>query len=225
MKPLLSLFLALVLITLTGCQNFFSPEDPNVASPNINETQTELEAWDLKAENWQTLEGEGISLSLPETYRGGNPTRDLIEIESALNEIDENYGKRLQAIKQNLDHTILIAFDTKTLEADSLTNVNVVQQSLSKKMVLDRYLSEVVKKLQPTHNIQIQAIINNNENKIAQIVANTTTDEGVTIKQLFYLQPQEDTVLITTYTTPESEYQGRLPNFETSIASQKKIDR
>jgi hypothetical protein len=125
----------------------------------------------------------------------------------------------LQPIKQNLEQTALIAFDARSFTADVLTNVNVVQQPINEQTALEEYLATTVKKLQATHEIEEETMITQNQSSLGRILANVTTTEGVRLKQLFYLQPQGETVWITTYTTPESEFQSRLPNFEQSIAS------
>lgn len=221
MKHLFSLFFGvLILITLSSCQDF-SPRNPQVSSssPTLDSTSSSLEAFDLAAENWQTMAGEGMTLSLPETYRGGNPVRDLTNIETALTDLDQSYGKRLQPIKQNLEQTALIAFDARSLSADALTNVNVVQQPMNQKTSLEDYLAKTIKELQDSHQIEAEAIITQNQSSLGRIVANVTTEAGVNLKQLFYLQPQKETIWITTYTTPTREFQGRLSNFEKSIAS------
>ncbi len=217
MKHLLSILLAIfILIALASCQNF-SPKDPNVSSNS--ETTLQLEAFTLEAETWQTLEGEGISISLPKGYQGGNPLRDLTEIESALNSLDTSYGRRLQSIKQNLDNLVFIAFDTRSLTPDTLTNLNIIQQPLEGSISLGDYLDQAIEQLEKTHKIEQEIITSSDRGEIARIVANKTTDNGVTMKQLFYFQPQEDIMLISTFSTPKSEFQSRVANFEQSIAS------
>jgi serine/threonine-protein kinase len=215
-----NLILVSLLILLSSCQNF-SPKDPQVSSTDAKTKQTipTLENFDLAAEEWQTMEGEGITLSLPKSYRGGNPLRDLTEIESAISQLDENYEKRLQAIKPNLDNTLLIAFDARSFEPDTLTNVNVVQQPYQKETSLEEYLSQAVKQLQSSHEIEEKTIITQNQSSLGRIVAKVTTEEGTTLQQLFYFQPQAETMRISTYSTPASEFQRRIANFERSIAS------
>lgn len=204
-------------LTLSSCQNF-SPKDPQVSSREENKPK--LEALELTAETWQTIEGNGIRLSLPESYRGGNPNQDLREIEAALTELQESYGKRLRSIKQNVDNIMaLIAFDTRSLTPEALTNVNIVQHPLQESIDLETYFSEAVQQLQKTHQIEEQDLIAQNESSRGRIVAKTTTEDAIAMKQLFYFQPQSETVWITTYTTPAKEFQQRVANFEDSIAS------
>jgi len=205
-----------LLITLSSCQNF-SPKDPQVSS--TTSTTPNLDALELTAQNWQTIEGEGVSLSLPEHYRGGNPTRDLTEIESQLSELQKGYGQRLQTIKQNLEHTVLIAFDARSLTKDALTNVNIVQHPLEETVNLETYLSQAVNQLQPTHQIEEQTIMTQNGSSQGRIVAKITTEQDITMTQLFYFQPKPETMWITTYTTPANEFNQRSGNFEESIAS------
>jgi len=222
MKYLLSFLLGiLVLITISSCQDF-SPRNPQVSSNDQTvESTPSLEAFDLAAENWQTIQGEGMSLSLPESYQGGNPVRDLNEIETAFTRLDEGYSKRLQPIKQNLEQTAFIAVDARSLTPNALTNVNVVQHPLNPATSLEDYLGQVAQQLRPTHQIQEETIITQNQSSLGRIVANVTTEKGVSMKQLFYIQPEGETMWITTYTTPTSEFQGRLANFEQSITSLK----
>ncbi|NBD16977.1 MAG: hypothetical protein GVY04_12795 [Cyanobacteria bacterium] len=222
MKYLLSFLLGiLVLITISSCQDF-SPRNPQVSSNDQTvESTPSLEAFDLAAENWQTIQGEGMSLSLPESYQGGNPVRDLNEIETAFTRLDEGYSKRLQPIKQNLEQTAFIAVDARSLTPDALTNVNVVQHPLPQETSLEDYLGQVAQQLRPTHQIEEETIITQNQSSLGRIVAKVTTEKGVSMKQLFYIQPQGETIWIATYTTPTSEFQGRLANFEQSITSLK----
>lgn len=207
-------------ITLSSCQNF-SPKDPQVSSSG--ETTPNLEALELTTDKWQTIEGNGIRLSLPESYRGGNPNRDLPEIESALTELQESYGKRLQTIKQNVENMALIAFDTRSLTSEALTNVNIVQHPLQESMDLETYLSQAVQRLQKTHQIEEQNLVAQNESSQGRLVASTTTEKDMTMKQLFHFQFQpaeaNNTVWIVTYTTPANEFNQRVANFEDSIAS------
>lgn len=232
-----------LVMILSSCQNF-SPKDPQVSSPD--QTKPNLEALELTAQNWQTIKGEGISLSLPESYRGGNPNRNLPEIESALTELQQNYGRRLQTIKQNVENTALIAFDTRSLTKEALTNVSIVQHPLENSIDLEDYLSQAVQQLQQTHQVEEQNIITQNESSQGHIVASTTTAGAITMKQLFYFQLQIETptepenilqkflqslkqffnfqsqqknIWITTYTTPANEFEQRVANFEESIAS------
>ena len=214
MKHLISLFLILLLIPLTSCQN--TPPDEAAVPKQANTT---LEAFDLTTEDWQTLEGEGVSLSLPASYRGGNPNRDITEIKSTLANVNSNYSERLQAVQQNLEGIALIAFDTQFFEADSLTNVNVMQKALAEAINLDNFLSQTVRELEATHNITEQDIINQNNSSLGRILTTVTTEKGQDMTQLFYLQPQAETMWITTYTTPSSEFDQRVKNFEESIAT------
>lgn len=217
---LLNLLLICLVLTLSSCQSF-SPKDPNVSSnqSNLEEVTPQLKALDLEAENWQTIQGEGVSLSLPESYRGGNPLRDLTEIEDALSGLDKSYGRRLQGIKQNLDQIVFLAFDARATTPDALSNVSILKQSIEPEITLETYLEKAVKTLEKTHKIEGEIITTQGEKSLGRIIATVTTEEGVAMKQLFYFQPETEVIWITNYTTPKSEFQNRVSNFEQSIAS------
>ncbi|AFZ49628.1 hypothetical protein [Dactylococcopsis salina] len=217
-----NLLLVCLLFILSSCQDF-SPKNPNVSSTqaSLEAVTPQLKAFDLEAENWQTIKGEGVSLSLPKTYRGGNPLRDFTAIEEALKGLDQGYQKRLQAIKQNLDQIVFMAFDARSITPDALTNVNILKQPIEADVTLENYLETAVEALEKTHKIEGEIITTQGEKSLGRIIATVTTEEGVAMKQLFYFQPEAETMWITNYTTPESEFQNRVSNFEQSIASLK----
>ncbi len=217
MKHLISFFLVVVLITLSSCQQVDS-EDNNPPTTG-SEPGASLEAYDLTADNWQILEGKSLKLSVPASYRGGNPNLDLTEMESTLEQVNGDYSQRLQAVQQNLDEIALIAFDTQFFEADTLTNVNVVQYPLEEEISLDKYVSQAVGELEATHTIEEQEMVNRNGTSMGRILTAITTEEGIKMKQLFYFHSQGETIWITTYTTPSREFDQRVNNFEKSIAS------
>lgn len=214
MKHFISFFLIVVLITLSSCQANTSEE---TKTTSLSQADTTLEAYDLTAEDWQTLEGESLKLSVPASYRGGNPNLDLSEIESTLEQVNGDYSQRLQAVQQNIDEIALIAFDTQFFEANTLTNVNVVQYP--KEITLDKYVSQAVGELEATHNIEEQKMMNSNDTSIGRILTTITTKEGIDMTQLFYFHSGVESIWITTYTTPSSEFNQRVNNFEKSIAS------
>ncbi|QDZ38790.1 hypothetical protein FRE64_01840 [Euhalothece natronophila Z-M001] len=217
MKHLISFFLVLVLITLSSCQQIASEDNPTAMT--VSEADASLEAYDLTTEDWEMLEGESVKLSVPASYRGGSPNLDLTEIESTLEQLNGDYSERLQAVQENPEEIALIAFDTQFFESDTLTNVNVVQHELDEEISLEDYLSQAVSNLEATHNIEEQEIINNNDTSMGRILTTLTTEEGVEMTQLFYIHSQPEAMWITTYTTPSSEFEQRVSNFEESIAS------
>ncbi|MFP4132635.1 MAG: hypothetical protein ACLFQP_08770 [Halothece sp.] len=217
MKHLISFLLVVVLITLSSFQQVTS-EDNN-SPTNGSEPEASLEAYDLTADNWKTLEGKSLKLSVPATYRGGNPNLDLTEIESSLEEVNGDYSERVQAVQQNIDEVALIAFDTQFFEDNTLTNVNIVQYPLEEEITLDAYLSQAVGELEATHNIEEQEMVNRNGTSIGRILTTITTEKGIDMTQLFYFHSGKDRIWITTYTTPSREFDQRVNNFEKSIAS------
>lgn len=216
MKHFISFFLIVVLITLSSCQANTSEQ---ATTTSLSQANTTLEAYNLSTEDWQTLEGKSLKLSVPASYRGGNPNLDLNEIESTLEQVNGDYSQRLQAVQQNIDEIALIAFDTQFFEANTLTNVNVVQHPLEEEITLDKYLSQAVGELEATHNIEEQEMMNSNDTSMGRILTTLTTGEGIDMTQLFYFYSGVESIWITTYTTPSSEFNQRVNNFEKSIAS------
>jgi len=219
MKQFTILFFTVFLITISigYYQDIFAEETTIIADP-IEQANENLEAVAVNKPNWQTMEGQGVSLSLPEGYQGGNPIVDLQSIEEKLANLDAS--QRLKPIQNNLEQIALIAFDTTNFSDNNwLTNVHVLNHSWQESMTLENYLSQAVAELESTHQIEQQNMMNQGQSSIGRILTTVTTSEQVKIKQLFYFQPQQDKIWITTYTTPASEFQQRSANFEQSIAT------
>jgi hypothetical protein len=212
----------LLLITSVGCnqttpqatespQAVISPQA--IASP---QTTASPQPTDPSAATLKEIQGDGVALSVPANYEGGNPSTDLDEIAADLKAIDPNYEARIQAIEQNAETIALLAFDTQQSSSGFITNVNVSQQEVPAGITLEQYLQTATQQLSTQYNVLEQNIESQGEYRMGKIIAQPKTEQ-VPIKQLFYVVQQGETFWLVTYSTTQSEFDQRLPNFEQSI--------
>lgn len=197
----------LLLLTLTGCQNATNPEPPQTGS-NPTETQSD----------WQTIQGEGVSLALPPEYEGGNPSTDLDELEARLNQIGSEYAQQLQAIRQNPAAIALLAFDPNLSPDDQITNVNVIPIEKPPELSLADFTRQTAEQLSTGVEVIEQGVVQVGDREMGRIVVQDEV-EGTIIQPLMYFVPDEERLWITIYATTADQFEQRLPNFEESIKS------
>lgn len=165
---------------------------------------------------WQNMIGDGVVLSLPARYEGGNPSQDLDDISEQLQAIDPAFTQRVEAIKQNAGAIALLAFDPQSTQSGTITNVNIIKEELPEGTTVQQSLDAAAGKLALVYEIIDQKVVSLPNYEAARIVAQA--DSGETqIKPLFYLIPDGETFWLVTYTTTAAEFNQRLPNFERSI--------
>ncbi len=175
---------------------------------------------DEPAGDWQTLNGAGLELSLPEGYTGGDPSTDLDRLASELEAIDPEYAQRIESIRQNPEAIAFLAFDPDSAESGFLTNVNIATEPVPADIDLEQYLEAATQQLAGIYEIESQEITTVGDYEAGKIVGQFGTGE-LQVKQLFYAIKTDGTFWIVTYATTADEFDTRLPNFERSIQTLK----
>jgi hypothetical protein len=198
----------LVLIALMGCENATttSPQPPEVSS-NVDAQS-----------DWKTIEGEGVSLSLPSYYEGGNPSTDLEEIEAKLSELGPEYSQQIDAIRQNPAAIALLAFDPQMTTPGQVTNVNIIPVVKPEGVTLQDFVAKTAEQLSAGVEVIEQGVVQVNNNDVGRIIAQDEVG-GAVVKPLMYFIPDEERFWVAIYATTANEFEQRLPDFEKSIQS------
>ncbi len=196
-----------------------SPQETAQATDEAQEkAESESESSAKSAEGWQVMKGQGVSLSLPENYTGGNPSTEIDRIAEDLEAIGPGYGSRVEAIRQNPEAIALLAFDPNSVESGFLTNVNVTREQVPEGVTVEQFLEAATQQIANQYNIVNQEVVSLEPYQAGKIIAEATVAE-VPIKQVFYAVKDENTFWLVTYSTTLEEFDQRLPNFEQSIRS------
>ena len=165
-------------------------------------------------EEWHTVQGANVSLSLPNTYQGGDPNSELEEITKALVAISPDFNSRIALIKQSPQAIALIAFDTKNISNKFLENVNIVKDELPENISLAEYLDKTIPQLSDGYTIDEQQIVS-----LPEYQARKITIANQEFKQLLYLVPNNNQIYIVTYSTIAKEFNSKKAIFEQSFQS------
>lgn len=191
------------------------------ATPPTNEGTEPPASAPLPDPEWITIQGNGVGLSLPPDYTGGNPRLEFAQLKDKLNQISPSYAKRFESIEENPEAIALLAFDGKNTAAGFLTNVTIAAERVPEPVVLEDYVRAASSHLSQAYEIESQGLLQVGAYPAGQIVGVITADNDVKVKQLFYLIQAADTFWIVTYATPASEFEQRLPQFQQSIQTLK----
>lgn len=198
----------LLLVSIIAC----SPTPTETSDQSTSKPTTPVEI----PTGWKNLLGDGVSLSLPSQYEGGNPGTDIERLESRLEAINPSYTERIEPIKQRTKAIALIAFDPQKSETETITNVSVIQEKLPENTDSKTVINDALEKISLVYEIVETKDVAVNNYQAKRIIAEADS-QGTLIKPLLYLLVDKDTLWLVTYTTTATEFEQRLPNFEKSV--------
>jgi serine/threonine-protein kinase len=166
--------------------------------------------------NWKEISGEGVSLSLPASYEGGNPGKEIDTLGEKLGEIKPEYSDRVEPIKQRTKAIVFLAFDPKNAEQGTITNVSIIKEELPENQEIQEIIDSAAKKISLVYKLVNQETVTINGEKVGKINAQADS-EGTLMQVLLYLVPREETLWVVSYTTTAEEFGERSPDFEESI--------
>ncbi|WP_242022226.1 hypothetical protein [Microcoleus sp. FACHB-831] len=162
------------------------------------------------------IQGNGVELSLPGNFEGGNPSTDMDAIANKLKAINPDLEKGLEPIKQNPSGIALLAFDPQSVRSGFLTNVNIRKPPVPPGTSIEKLMEAASKELSTQFDVGDKQVVSLDKYQAGRIVAQPKAAAGK-VKQLFYAIKEGDNFWLVTYSTTASEFEQRLPAFEQSI--------
>ena len=206
-KLIISCFL--LLGTIIAC----SPaptETGNSSTSNSNNVPVEVPT------GWKTIVGNGVSLSLPSRYEGGNPGKDIKQLEEKLSAINPSYTERIEPIKQRTKAIALIAFEPQNSEIKTINNVSVIKDNIPENTDKKSTIETAIRKISSVYEIVETEDFTVNDYPGKKIIAQADS-QGDLIQILLYLLVDQDNLWLVTYTTTATEFEQLLPDFEKSV--------
>lgn len=161
------------------------------------------------------IEGNGVELSVPADFEGGNPSKDLDAIAQKLRPIDPKYEQKINELKENPSDYALLAFDPQSAKSGLPTNIAVTKRQARAKISVEDALSQATKQLPKWYEILEQKVVPLNQYQAGRIVAQAAIP-NLAVKQLFYIIKNGDNFWVVTYTSKADNFDQLLPTFEQS---------
>ena len=171
-------------------------------------------------EGWVRIEGKGVAMRLPDTFKGGNMEDYAAQISArSSQEFSPGAAVMLQEALKNPDQFAFLAFETPTGKK-FLTNINIVKSRFSnERHPLDEILQATIAQYPKDFKILESAVVKINELVVIRMVVSLKM-QTTTTKQLQYIRIDDNNdAWITNYSTSPEEFNTWLPIFEKSYQS------
>lgn len=193
-----------------------TPQASASPEPSISPTITDTSTVSLKK-----IQGEGVELSIPNNFEGGNPSKEIDTLSQKLKKVSPEAEAGLEKIKQNPSVFALIAFDPQISSTKFLTNINIRQVQAPPGLTIEEALEALNKELTNPSNQTSYSVLDSKVESVKSYKAARILGEPkntpIPLRQLIYTIKDGDRLWLVTYSTPANEYEQRLPGFEKSI--------
>lgn len=162
------------------------------------------------------IQGDGVELSVPTDYEGGNPSKDLDSISQKLTAINPQYQKALEPLKKNPSAVSLLAFDLQSAKSAQPTMINVSKRKVPAEMSVEQALNKATQQLQPPYQVLEQKVVPVEKYQAGRILVQVPAPKPQ-VKQLFYIIKNGNTFWVVTYVSSVDKFDQLLPTFEESI--------
>jgi hypothetical protein len=190
---------------------------PNVTLPPEWTPTPVLTPMDIPG--WDRFEALGASLWLPESYVGGNPSRDLDGIIAQLADLGGGFAEAAEQLRQNPASYVLWIVDTSPTGSGAISNVTVVTDAYPVDMDIQAYLDDQLSQLPAEFRVIESGRVALARYPDAAAVIMEANIGGLTLRQLVYLVVHEGQVWAVTYTTGAPEFEQLRPTFDQSIST------
>jgi len=179
-------------------------------SPTITQTPTAT-----PIPGWSIIHGSGVSLWLPDTWRGGNLENDLDQLlaDSTDNGAIQQYAAVLE---QNRLAINLWAYDTESVGNFHLTNVNIGHEPVSESVTVDLYIDAINRNLPENFTVTGRSLEQIHGNPGGRITIDVLLD-GLLIKEVMYILKVEDVMWLVTFAAAFDTFDAQLGIIEQSV--------
>jgi hypothetical protein len=165
---------------------------------------------------WLIFEGEGVELSLPPNFIGGDPVVKQQELVELIRTLGPEYESYIEAVEQNPSGMILVAIDLESAESIvGITKREEVPPEMTLEEYLNGLLSALVEQIPGTLVID-RSVVRREEDALGRVVLEFATGEAIS-RQLTFVALEGGLVWTVSYASPLDRFEQMLPTFDLSI--------
>jgi len=164
---------------------------------------------------WTKFEGGGVELWLPESFVGGDLSKDVGVIADMLRRFAPDSEQIAQMIEQNPSMYALWAFDSEVGELGFLTNMAVTTEQVLSAVTMDVYMDAALAQFPDWLQVLDRDIVPLGDHQAGRLVLEFSM-AGVEGKEVMYAIKDDNTMWVITFATGKEEFEERLPVFEQS---------
>lgn len=164
---------------------------------------------------WIIFEGEGVNLSLPPNFIGGDPVAKRQEVIDLIRTLGPEYESYVETVEQNQSGMILVALDLES--AQSI--VGVTRREIPPEMTLDEYLNGFLSALVeevPGILVIDRSKVRRDDDTFGRVVLEIVAGEGIS-RQLSFVILEGGMVWTVSYASPLDRFEEMVPTFDLSV--------
>lgn len=164
---------------------------------------------------WRVFTGEGVELSLPSNFEGGDPEVSRERLLELIRTLGPEYEKYIEAVEQNPSGMILMAFDLES----SASSVGVTKREVPPEMSLEEYMNGLLNALVeqvPGTSVIDRSVIERDGDQVGRVVLEFETGEAVS-RQLTFIFLEGGKVWTLSYASARDRFEQLLPTFDLSM--------
>ncbi|RJQ44951.1 MAG: hypothetical protein C4545_00400 [Anaerolineaceae bacterium] len=167
---------------------------------------------------YQVIEGNGVSITVPDTYIGGSD-EDIQLVLETMKEMGGAFSDAAQLVEDNPGFYLIFAYDTSLGPSGSLTNFNVTTTQLPSELTLKSQLPSLIDYYEQIGGTDIESQTCTHEDQDCFEVYVTIMAEGTTMRMLQYLVREGVDVYAVTFGTDILEFPDRYAEFSQAFTT------
>jgi len=177
--------------------------------PTVVSVDAGIETWYLQ-EGWKNLQADDISLWIPPSYIGGNPSQELDRIMAELEAVGSTFVRKASAIEEDPEQYELWALDSDVGSAGFVTTFFAIPYFLPDLDSSNDFLSEILINMPESTEVLSQEEFSSGRLDLARAIIDYPGD----IIQAMYVLKEGDTAWMMVFTTQDAELDVRLEVFD-----------
>lgn len=164
---------------------------------------------------WKVFTGEGVELSLPANFEGGDPIARQEELLELLRSLGPEYETYVETVEQNPSGMKLVVFDLKSVGSI----VGVTRREVPPEMKLEEYLNGLISALVeqiPGTSLIDRSVVQRDEDLAGRVVFEFVTEQAIS-RQLSFVVLEGGKVWTVSYASPLDRFEEMIPTFDLSM--------
>jgi hypothetical protein len=165
---------------------------------------------------WSIIQGNSVSLWLPDSWRGGNLQDDLDRLLADAAGGASALQQYAGVLAENRDAVNLWAYDTQSTSNFHLTNVNIGQEQVDDAVTVDIYIDAINRNLPENFTVTGRELIDINGSSGGRIFIDVLIN-GLLIKEVMYISKVGNVMWLVTFAATDDTFDTQLQVIEQSV--------
>jgi hypothetical protein len=165
---------------------------------------------------WSLRNGKGVSLWLPDTWRGGNPIEDLDQLLAGVEREPLTVQQYASMLENNRDVINLWAYDTQSTGSPHLTNFHIGQEEVGEAVTVEFYIDAINRNLPEHFTVTGWQLVNIQDLPGGKIFIDVDVN-GLLIQEVMYILKDNNIMWLVTFAAASDAFPLQLTIVDQSV--------